>query len=144
MLLTSRLSGGKARRSGPRTAGLRPHRLVLEMLEDRRLLSIGAWDDDHLALTADANSPAVLAVDVNDVAQSRASSVDAPRFAPEEILVGFEGDVVAAYRGNPNTIVYIRADENGLNKHLYAVIDRCQRNGITRFSLRTEPPGRIP
>lgn len=43
---------------------------------------------------------------------------------------------------NPNTVVYIRADENGRNKDLYAVIDRCQRNGITRFSLRTEPEGR--
>jgi biopolymer transport protein ExbD len=42
-------------------------------------------------------------------------------------------------RANPNTVVYIRADENGLNKFTYAVIDRCQRNGITRFSLRTEP-----
>lgn len=41
---------------------------------------------------------------------------------------------------NPNTVVYIRADENGRNKDLYAVIDRCQRNGLTRFSLRTEPP----
>lgn len=40
---------------------------------------------------------------------------------------------------NPNTVVYIRADENGINKDVYAVIDRCQRNGITRFSLRTEP-----
>ena len=40
---------------------------------------------------------------------------------------------------NPNTVVYIRADENGINKYLYAVIDRCQRNGISRFSLRTEP-----
>jgi len=48
---------------------------------------------------------------------------------------------LAAYnRSNPNTVVYIRADENGRNKDLYAVIDRCQRNGITRFSLRTEPP----
>jgi biopolymer transport protein ExbD len=59
-------------------------------------------------------------------------------------LNDLEKVLIAAYRGNPNTIVYIRADENGLNKHLYAVIDRCQRNGITRFSLRTEPPGRIP
>ena len=53
-----------------------------------------------------------------------------------------EKELVAAFRANPNTIVYIRADENGLNKDLYAVIDRCQRNGITRFSLRTEPAGR--
>ena len=52
-----------------------------------------------------------------------------------------ERALVAANTANPNTVVYIRADENGLNKHLYALIDRCQRNGITRFSLRTEPPG---
>jgi len=51
-----------------------------------------------------------------------------------------EGALVSANKANPNTVVYIRADENGRNKDLYAVIDRCQRNGITRFSLRTEPP----
>ena len=49
-----------------------------------------------------------------------------------------EKELVTAFRSNPDTIVYIRADENGFNKDLYAVIDRCQRNGITRFSLRTE------
>ncbi len=43
---------------------------------------------------------------------------------------------------NPNLVVYIRADEMGRNRELYAVIDRCQRNGITRYSLRTEPPVR--
>ena len=41
---------------------------------------------------------------------------------------------------NPNLVVYIRGDEMGRNKDLYALIDRCQRNGITRYSLRTEPP----
>jgi biopolymer transport protein ExbD len=56
-------------------------------------------------------------------------------------LPELERSLVAASRLNPNTIVYIRADEEGLNKHLYAVIDRCLRNDITRFSLRTEPPG---
>ena len=50
-----------------------------------------------------------------------------------------ERDLVLAFKANPNTVVFIRADENGRNKDLYAVIDRCQRNGITRFSLRTEP-----
>jgi biopolymer transport protein ExbD len=50
-----------------------------------------------------------------------------------------ETELVRAFRANPNTIVYIRADENGFNKDLYAVIDRCQRNGLTRFSLRTQP-----
>ena len=52
-----------------------------------------------------------------------------------------ETALVNANKANPNTVVYIRADENGKNKDLYAVIDRCQRNGLTRFSLRTEPPG---
>ena len=45
---------------------------------------------------------------------------------------------------NPEMVVYIRADENGLNKHVYAVIDSCQKVGITRYSLRTQPPGGRP
>jgi len=55
-------------------------------------------------------------------------------------LNALEQRLVYYFKANPNTVVYIRADENGRNKELYAVIDRCQRNGITRFSLRTEPP----
>lgn len=50
-----------------------------------------------------------------------------------------EANLVKDYRADPNLVVYIRADEMGRNKDLYAVIDRCQRNGITRYSLRTEP-----
>ncbi len=53
-----------------------------------------------------------------------------------------EAQLVKDYKFNQNLVVYIRADENGRNKDLYAVIDRCQRNGITRYSLRTEPPKR--
>jgi biopolymer transport protein ExbD len=51
-----------------------------------------------------------------------------------------ESELVKDYRANPNLVVNIRADEMGRNKYLYAVIDRCQKNGITRYSLRTEPP----
>jgi biopolymer transport protein ExbD len=51
-----------------------------------------------------------------------------------------EAALVAAARSNPNTVVYIRADEKAKIPDLYAVIDRCQRNGITRFSLRTHLP----
>jgi biopolymer transport protein ExbD len=40
---------------------------------------------------------------------------------------------------NPNMIVFIRADKNGRVEDLYDVINRCQRNGITKYSLRTEP-----
>ena len=54
-------------------------------------------------------------------------------------LDAIEQQLVAAFKANTNTVVYIRADENGKNKDLYEVINRCQKNGITRFSLRTEP-----
>lgn len=50
--------------------------------------------------------------------------------------------LVQDYKYNPNIVVYIRADENSKTKDLAALIDACQRNGITRYSLRTEPPGR--
>lgn len=51
-----------------------------------------------------------------------------------------ETELVQAYRANTNLFVFIRADEMGRNKDTYAVIDRCLRNGITKFSLRTDPP----
>jgi biopolymer transport protein ExbD len=53
-----------------------------------------------------------------------------------------EADLVREFKSNPNIIVNIRADEMGRNKDLFAVLDRCQRNGITKYSLRTEPPKR--
>lgn len=53
-----------------------------------------------------------------------------------------ESQLVQDFRRNPNLVVYIRADEMGRNKDLMAVINRCQRNNITRYSLRTEPPGK--
>lgn len=49
--------------------------------------------------------------------------------------------LVQDFRYNPNLVVYIRADENSRTKDLAALIDGCQRNGIRRYSLRTEPPG---
>ena len=45
------------------------------------------------------------------------------------------------FGSNPEpTIVYIRADKDrSVQVHVAAVIDGCQRIGITRYSLRTEP-----
>lgn len=40
---------------------------------------------------------------------------------------------------NKNMVVYIRADEDGPYKHVAAILQRCERNGITRISLRTDP-----
>lgn len=54
-------------------------------------------------------------------------------------LAQIEQELVQAAQANPELVVYIRADENGYNKHLYAVIDLCQRNGLTKFKLATQP-----
>jgi len=45
-------------------------------------------------------------------------------------------------RGNPNLIVYIRAEKTSPYENVAAVIDGCQKNGITRYSLRTDPAPR--
>jgi biopolymer transport protein ExbD len=50
-----------------------------------------------------------------------------------------EKELVNDHRLNPNLVVYIRADENSKTKNVAALIDRCQNNGITRYSLRTQP-----
>jgi biopolymer transport protein ExbD len=47
--------------------------------------------------------------------------------------------LAAEFRANKNLIVYIRADADGRYKFVADVIDRCQKNGITRYSLRTDP-----
>ena len=57
-------------------------------------------------------------------------------------LAQLEGALKKAHEQNPDTIVYIRADQHGFNKDLYAVIDACQRNGLTKFSLRTREDDR--
>ena len=61
------------------------------------------------------------------------------RFLKLEQIVA---QLVQDFKFNPNLVVYIRADENSKTKDLAALIDACQRNGITRYSLRTEPPGK--
>ena len=55
-------------------------------------------------------------------------------------LAQIERELVTDFRLNPNLVVYIRADENSRTKDLAALINTCQKNGITRYSLRTEPP----
>jgi biopolymer transport protein ExbD len=53
-----------------------------------------------------------------------------------------EQELVRSFRANPNLVVYVRADGDGPYKQVAAVLERCERNGITRLSLRTEPPKR--
>ena len=57
-------------------------------------------------------------------------------------LQDLERELVADFRLNPKLVVYIRADENSRTKDVAALIDICQSHGITRYSLRTQPPKR--
>lgn len=54
-------------------------------------------------------------------------------------LDAIAGELVREMGSNPNLVVFIRADKAGPAEFLLAAIDRCQRSGITRYSLRTEP-----
>jgi len=57
-------------------------------------------------------------------------------------LQGIEQELVRAYQANPNLVVRIRADEASFHRDFTALVDRCQRHGITRFSIRTQPEKR--
>ena len=46
------------------------------------------------------------------------------------------------FRANPNLVVYIRADKDFRYDLVAQVIDGCQKNNITRYSLRTDPTPR--
>jgi biopolymer transport protein ExbD/biopolymer transport protein TolR len=47
--------------------------------------------------------------------------------------------LASEFRANPNLVVYIRADKDSRYDLVAQVIDGCQKNGITRYSLRTDP-----
>jgi biopolymer transport protein ExbD len=53
-----------------------------------------------------------------------------------------EQNLAQDYAQNKNLVVYIRADRKSPLEYFAAVTDCCQRHGITRYSLRTEPPTR--
>jgi biopolymer transport protein ExbD len=45
------------------------------------------------------------------------------------------------FQSNPNLVIYIRADENSRMKDFVALTDACTSRGISRYSIRTQPPG---
>jgi biopolymer transport protein ExbD len=61
--------------------------------------------------------------------------LDRKRMGLDQLIARLAGE----FRSNPDLIVYIRADQDGPYKNVAALIDGCQRGGITRYSLRTEP-----
>ena len=53
-----------------------------------------------------------------------------------------EAELDKDYRANHNLVVYIRADRRSPLEYFAALTDACQRHGISRYSLCTEPPGK--
>ena len=51
------------------------------------------------------------------------------------------GELIKDHTARPNLVVYIRADRKSPLEYFAALTDACQRHGISRYSLRTEPPG---
>ena len=54
------------------------------------------------------------------------------------------GELNRDYQRNKNIVVYIRADRRSPLEYFAALTDACQRYGISRYSLRTEPPPKSP
>ncbi len=54
-------------------------------------------------------------------------------------LSQMEGQLLGAFKANPNSVVIIRVDENGRNKDSLAVLDMCRKRGISRVSFPTRP-----
>jgi len=50
-----------------------------------------------------------------------------------------EQALVTDFRKNPNIIVYVRADKDGKIEPFADIMNRCIKNGITKFSFRTSP-----
>ena len=62
-------------------------------------------------------------------------ALDKKRMPLPQIISQLAGE----FRGNQNLVVYIRADKESRYDLVAQVIDGCQKSGITRYSLRTDP-----
>jgi biopolymer transport protein ExbD len=62
-------------------------------------------------------------------------ALDKKRLALPQIISQLAQD----FRANQNLVVYIRADKDSRYDLVAQLIDGCQKNGITRYSLRTDP-----
>jgi len=61
------------------------------------------------------------------------------RAVPLPQLIGL---LARDFRANANLVVFIRADKDCKYDLVAQIIDGCQKNGMTRYSLRTDPTPR--
>ena len=65
-------------------------------------------------------------------------ALDKRRMTLPQIISQLAGE----FRSNPNLVVYIRADKESRYDLVAQVLDGCEKYGITRYSLRTDPTPR--
>jgi len=79
-------------------------------------------------------------IDKNDIRTVEISNTGYYRLDRKTVqLPQMIAQLAAEFRANPNLVVYIRADKDSRYDLVAQVIDGCQHNGITRYSLRTDP-----
>lgn len=79
-------------------------------------------------------------VDKNDIATVEISAtgvyaLNKQRMSLSQLLPKLAQD----FRANQNLVVYVRADKESRYDLVAQLIDGCQKNGIKRYSLRTDP-----
>ena len=70
-----------------------------------------------------------------EISRNGVYTLDRHRMPLEQMIYLLARD----YRSNPNLVVYIRADKDCRYNDVAEVLNGCQRYGITRYSLRTDP-----
>ena len=76
----------------------------------------------------------------NDVRTVEVSNTGYYKFEARQMqLPQIIAQLAQEFRNNPNLVVYIRADKDSRYDLVAQLIDGCQKNNITRYSLRTDP-----
>jgi biopolymer transport protein ExbD len=82
-------------------------------------------------------------IDPKDVRTIEISPTGQLMLAGRPVAVEHIGPTLSAeHKRNPKLIVYVRADENAITKHLAAVLNQVELAGIDQVSVRTTPRSR--
>ena len=102
--------------------------------------SIRSSQEHGMELTLPQGGGPMRKVDSKDVRLVEISKQGTFMLDRKPMLVAqIEAELRRTFRINPKLVVKIRADELGHNKETFDIMDRCQRNGISNFSVVTEP-----
>ena len=76
----------------------------------------------------------------SDIRTVEVSTTGYYKFEGRQMQLGqIISEITQDFRGNQNLVVYIRADKDCKYDLVAQLLDGCKKNGITRYSLRTDP-----